>query len=96
MAVFVRGKKRFIEMDPGDRQIAFLKIGLYSGCFFGVLLILVAMGSRGRLLLGLIIAAIFLVIAIPMDQWMVRTIRRKQTLGASDPTRSSGSFSRRN
>jgi hypothetical protein len=28
---FQERQKRFVEMDPGDRQIAFLKIGLYSG-----------------------------------------------------------------
>jgi hypothetical protein len=97
MAAFVRGKKRLAGMDPFDRQIAFLKVGLYSGCFFGALLILIAMGSQRKLLLGLIIAAIFLVVMLPLDKWMVQTIRRRQvTRRSDDPTRGRDSFSRLN
>ena len=74
-------------MDPGDRQIFFLKVGLYNGCIFSVLLILIATGSQKKLVLGLIIAAIFLAIAVPLDWWILQTVRRKEMATRSwDPT----------
>lgn len=82
------------DMDPADRQIAFLKIGLYSGVVFGVALIVIAMASQKKFLLGLIIAAIFLVIVLPLDNWILRTVRRKQIRG-SDLSNNRSTFSRR-
>ena len=76
--------RRLQDKDPAERQITFLKIGAYSGSIIAVVLILVAMASQKRLLLGLVIAAIVLVISLPLDYWMVRTARRKQATGPSD------------
>ena len=30
--------RRLAKMDPAHRQISFLKFGLYSGCFFSVVI----------------------------------------------------------
>ena len=70
-----------------------LKIGAYSGCFFSVVLVLVALASQGRLVLGLITAAIVLVVELPVSYWMVETARKKQAARRSDSTQ--GTFSRR-
>src|SRR5271170_769222 len=87
---------RLQDKDPAERQITFLKIGAYSGSIFAVVLILIAMASQKRLLLGLVIAAIFLVISLPFDYWMVPTARRKQTARPSDgDSNGRGTFSRR-
>ncbi len=85
--------RQLADMDPARRQIAFLKIGAYSGCFFSVVLILVAMASQKRLVLGLITAAIVIVIELPVSYWMVETARKKQAARLSDSTQ--GTFSRR-
>ncbi len=82
-------------MDPARRQIVFLKIGAYSGCFFSVVLILIAMASQKKLVLGLIIATIVLVIELPMSYWMVESTRKKRAVHQSDSTSNQRTFSRR-
>jgi hypothetical protein len=92
----MRAKKRLVDMDPADRQIAFMKIGLYSGSFLSVVLILIAMASQQKVLLGLLIAGIFLVVTLPLDYWLLKTARKKQRSRRWDPTNSRATYSRRN
>jgi Flp pilus assembly protein TadB len=87
--------RRFVDKDPAGRQIAFLAIGAYSGCFFSVALVLIAMASQKRVVLGLIIAALILVIDLPLSYWIVQSARKKQASRQSDSTGTSGTFSRR-
>ena len=91
----MRAKRRFVDMDPADRQIASLKIGAYSGSIFCVVVILIAWGSQKKLLVGLITAGIFLAITMPLDYWMVRRARRRQAMSRLDPPNGQSTYSRR-
>ena len=88
--------RRLVEKDPADRQIAFLAIGAYSGCFLSGLLVLIAMASQGKFAIGLIIAGIILVTEIPLSNWMVKSARKRQASRQSDSTPSREAFSRFN
>jgi Flp pilus assembly protein TadB len=88
--------KRLANKSPADRQIAFLAIGAYSGCFFSVILVFIAMTSQKEVVLGLIIAAIILVIELPLSYWIVQSARKKRASRQMDSTGAQGTFSRRN
>jgi CHASE3 domain sensor protein len=53
------------------------------------------MASQKRVVLGLIIAALILVIDLPLSYWIVQSARKKQASRQSDSTGTSGTFSRR-
>lgn len=87
--------RRVASQDPAERQITFLTIGAYSGCFFSVILVMIAMTSAHKLELGLIITAIILVIELPLSRWLVQSARRRQHSRQSDSSSLQSTFSRR-
>jgi hypothetical protein len=87
--------RRLASQDPARRQITFLAIGAYSGCFFSVVLVLVAMISDHKVGLGLMIAAVILVVELPLSRWIVQSARRKQISGQSNSSGFQNTFSSR-
>lgn len=72
--------------DARERQLAFLRIGLYSGTAFGALVIFLGLTLSHHLALAIIATAIFLAVDVPFSAFVLKTARKNQAQRSSGST----------
>lgn len=66
------------DYNRDERQMAFLRVGLYSGTAFGAVVIFLGLAFSHRLVLAIVAAAIFLAVDLPFSAFVLKTARKNQ------------------